>query len=100
MGPLIGSPTWGGLIGLSGTPALVDGGTLTTPTFRFLTTEGEWAIENEGVAPDIPVDDRPDALAKGQDPSLDKGIRCCSRSCRRTRRRRVIPPIPVGGAPR
>ena len=36
LGPLIGTRTWGGLIGLSGTPPLVDGGTLTAPTFRFL----------------------------------------------------------------
>jgi tricorn protease len=101
MGPLIGSPTWGGLIGLSGTPPLVDGGTLTAPTFRFLTTEGEWAIENEGVTPDIPVDDRPDALAQGQDPTLDKGIEVLLQELQKNPPKKVvIPPIPVGGAPR
>ncbi|HEY4592424.1 MAG TPA: PDZ domain-containing protein, partial [Thermoanaerobaculia bacterium] len=50
LGPLIGTRTWGGLAGLSGNPALVDGGTLTVPTFRLLTTEGKWAVENEGVS--------------------------------------------------
>ncbi|HSN87423.1 MAG TPA: PDZ domain-containing protein [Thermoanaerobaculia bacterium] len=101
LGPLIGTATWGGLIGLSGTPPLVDGGTLTTPTFRFLTDEGEWAIEGEGVAPDIEVDDRPDALAKGQDPSLEKGIEVLLQELQKKPVKKVVvPPIPKGGAPR
>ena len=73
LGPLIGTRTWGGLVGLSGNPPLVDGGTLTVPTFRFLTTEGKWAVENEGVAPDIEVIDAPDALARGEDPTPREG---------------------------
>ena len=73
LGPLIGTRTWGGLAGLSGNPPLVDGGTLTVPTFRILTTEGKWAVENEGVSPDIEVIDAPDALARGEDPSLEAG---------------------------
>ena len=101
LGPLIGETTWGGLIGLSGTPALVDGGTLTTPTFRFLTAEGEWAVEGEGVAPDIEVIDRPDALAKGQDPSLEKGIEVLLQELQKSPPKKiVVPPIPKGGAPR
>ncbi len=74
LGPLIGTRTWGGLIGLSGTPGLMDGGTLTAPSFRFLDTEGNWAVENEGVAPDIEVIDRPELIYKGQDPSLEKAV--------------------------
>ena len=101
MGPLIGTTTWGGLIGLSGNPALVDGGTLTTPTFRFLTTEGQWAVEAEGVAPDIEVIDRPDALAKGQDPTLEKGIELLLQELQKNPPKKVVvPPIPKGGAPR
>ena len=101
MGPLIGETTWGGLIGISGSPALIDGGTLTVPTFRFLTAEGEWAVEAEGVAPDIPVLDRPDALAKGQDPSLEKGIEVLMQELQKSPPKKlVVPPIPVGGAPR
>ncbi|HEV2843979.1 MAG TPA: PDZ domain-containing protein, partial [Thermoanaerobaculia bacterium] len=101
LGPLIGTPTWGGLIGLSGGPSLVDGGTLSFPTFRFLSTEGQWVVENEGVAPDIEVIDRPDALAKGQDPTLERGIQILLDELKKTTPRKVtVPPIPVGGAPR
>ena len=52
----------------------MDGGYITVPVSRFRDLEGNWAIENEGVPPDIPVDDRPDLLAKGYDPQLDKAI--------------------------
>ncbi|HSG39623.1 MAG TPA: PDZ domain-containing protein [Thermoanaerobaculia bacterium] len=101
LGPLIGTPTWGGLIGLSGGPSLVDGGSLSFPTFRFLTTEGQWAVENEGVAPDIEVIDRPDALAKGQDPTLERGIQVLLDELKKNPPQKVtVPPIPVGGAPR
>ncbi|HET9227764.1 MAG TPA: PDZ domain-containing protein [Thermoanaerobaculia bacterium] len=74
LGPLIGTRTWGGLIGISGNPNLLDGTNLSAATFRFLDTEGNWGIENEGVAPDIEVIDRPELVAKGQDPSLEKAI--------------------------
>ena len=101
LGPLIGTRTWGGLIGLSGGPALVDGGALTPPTFRFLTTEGQWAVENEGVAPDIEVVDRPDAFAKGQDPSLEAAIDYLLKELQKNPAQKVkVPPPPVGGAPR
>jgi tricorn protease len=74
LGPLIGTRTWGGLIGLSGNPPLLDGGTITVPTFRFLGTAGAWEVEGVGVAPDIEVIDRPDLVAQGRDPSLEKGV--------------------------
>ena len=74
LGPLIGTRTWGGLIGLSGNPSLMDGGAVLVPTFRFLDPEGFWAVEGEGVAPDIEVVDRPDLVIRGIDPSLDKAI--------------------------
>jgi tricorn protease len=75
LGKLIGTRTWGGLIGLSGNPALVDGGNISVPTFRFMTTEGRWAVEGEGVSPDVEVIDRPDLIAKGQDPSLEYAVK-------------------------
>ncbi len=101
LGPLIGTRTWGGLIGLSGSPALADGGALTVPTFRFLTPEGQWGVENEGVAPDIEVVDRPDALARGEDPTLAKGIEVLLQALQKSPPKKVtVPPIPKGGAPR
>ncbi len=74
LGPLIGTRTWGGLIGVSGNPRLADGGTTTAATFRFMGPDGEWAVENEGVAPDIEVIDTPHLVAQGRDPSLEKAI--------------------------
>jgi tricorn protease len=74
LGKLIGKRTWGGLIGISGNPAFVDGGSLNVPTFRFYDTEGQWQIEGVGVAPDIEVLDRPDLVARGQDPTLEKAV--------------------------
>jgi tricorn protease len=74
LGKLIGTRTWGGLIGLQGNPGLMDGGTIAVPRFRFFDTEGEWDVENIGVAPDIEVVDRPDLVARGHDPTLEKAV--------------------------
>ena len=74
LGPLIGTRTWGGLIGISGAPALVDGGGLTVPTFRMFDVRGSWFAEGHGVDPDIPVDEDPAQLAKGVDPQLERAI--------------------------
>jgi tricorn protease len=74
LGPLIGTRTWGGLIGLSGNPAFVDGGGAQVPTFRIYDGKGNWIIENEGVAPDHEVIDLPEALLKGGDPSVEKAV--------------------------
>ncbi len=74
LGPLIGTRTWGGLIGYSGFPALLDGGRLTVPTFSFYNTEGEWDVEGHGVEPDIEVVDDPSLMVDGADPQLDRAI--------------------------
>jgi tricorn protease len=94
LGPLIGTRTWGGLIGLTGNPSLMDGGSLSIPTFRFFDTDGKWQIENEGVSPDIEVIDRPDLVAKGQDPSLEKALEVLMEELRRNPVRRPQPPVP------
>jgi tricorn protease len=74
VGPLIGTRTWGGLIGISGAPSLIDGGRLTAPTFSFYNTDGEWDVENLGVDPDIEVVDDPSLMLDGGDPQLDRAI--------------------------
>lgn len=74
IGPLIGSRTWGGLIGISGAPSLIDGGFVTVPTFRMYSTSGEWFAEGTGVQPDIPVPEDPSQLARGIDPQLERAI--------------------------
>ena len=75
IGPLIGTRTWGGLIGISGAPLLVDGGTVSVPTFRMYDPKGTWFREGYGVDPDIEVIDDPSQLAKGTDPQLARAIK-------------------------
>jgi len=74
LGPLIGTTTWGGLIGISGAPSLIDGGGVTVPTFGIYSLDGEWIIENEGVKPDIEVVDDPALMVDGGDPQLERAI--------------------------
>jgi tricorn protease len=96
LGPIIGTKTWGGLIGLSGNPPLLDGGSLSTPTFRFLDTEGHWGIENVGVLPDIEVVDRPDEIAKGHDPSLERAVAYLMQELAKHPPAKVtVPPVPA-----
>ncbi len=74
LGPLIGTRTWGGLIGINAIPPLIDGGTVTAPNFRMYTTEGEWYREGHGTVPDIEVEDDPAMLARGRDAQLERAI--------------------------
>jgi tricorn protease len=74
LGALIGTRTWGGLIGISGAPGLIDGGNITVPTFRLYQPDGTWFKEGHGVEPDISVPEDPAELAKGVDTQLERGI--------------------------
>ena len=74
LGPLVGRRTWGGLIGISGTPELVDGGNVTVPTFGIYSTEGKWIVEGHGIDPDVDVVDDPAKMWNGGDPQLERGI--------------------------
>ena len=74
VGPLIGSRTWGGLIGISGAPALIDGGNVTVPTFRQYNPDGTWFKEGHGVDPDIDVPEDYTQLSNGVDNQLEKAI--------------------------
>ncbi|MCA8917123.1 MAG: PD40 domain-containing protein [Planctomycetes bacterium] len=73
-GKLIGTRTWGGLIGYTGVPELIDGGTVIAPTFGIYNTNGEWIIEGYGVDPDIEVIAHPTKVAKGGDPEVERAI--------------------------
>ncbi|MEN8119527.1 MAG: PDZ domain-containing protein [Bacteroidota bacterium] len=74
LGPLLGTKTWGGLIGLTGVPQLIDGGGVTVPTFRMYDPDGKWFKEGHGVDPDIEVIENQTELAKGIDNQLEKAI--------------------------
>lgn len=75
IGPLIGTRTWGGLIGISGAPSLIDGGSVTVPTFRMYDPDGTWFKEGHGVDPDIEVVEDFESLAKGTDAQLEAAIK-------------------------
>jgi len=74
IGKLIGTRTWGGLIGIYTNPQLMDGATLTVPFFRFFDPDNNWSVENEGVAPDIEVVLDPIATNQGRDTQLEQAI--------------------------
>ena len=74
MGPVIGTRSWGGLVGISMTIDLVDGGYLTAPDYRIYDRDGNWVVENVGVTPDIEVDLDPAEMARGYDAQLMKGV--------------------------
>ena len=73
LGKLVGKRTWGGLVGISGYPVLMDGATITAPNFAVWTEDG-FVIENEGVPPDVDVEQTPKDLIAGRDPQLEKAI--------------------------
>ena len=56
LGPLVGKRTWGGLVGILGFPVLMDGGSVTAPNLAFWTPEEGFGVENEGVPPDVEVE--------------------------------------------
>lgn len=74
LGKLIGTRTWGGLVGISGNPGLIDGGYTAVPTFGYYEPDGTWGIEGHGVDPDIEVIDDPALMVDGGDPQLDTAI--------------------------
>ena len=75
IGPLVGTRTWGGLVGSWDTPPLIDGGFFVAPRGGFFDVNGEWAVEGEGVAPDIEVRNDPAPVIAGGDPQLEAAVR-------------------------
>lgn len=74
LGQLVGRTTMGILVGISGYPPLLDGGSITSPNFGIFDLEGNYIIENEGVAPDIFVEQTPKELLQGKDPQLERTV--------------------------
>jgi tricorn protease len=74
VGPLVGTRTWGGLVGIYNYPPLMDGGGVTAPRVAIYGLRGEWEVENHGVAPDIEVENDPRSVAAGHDPQLEKAV--------------------------
>jgi tricorn protease len=75
IGPLVGTRTWGGLVGhYSGPGDLIDGGNVGTPDLAFYNLDGAWDVENHGVAPDYEVEMDPKLVREGHDPQLEKAV--------------------------
>jgi tricorn protease len=74
IGPLVGTRTWGGLVGTWDTPRFIDGGRMVAPRGGFFDLDGNWAVEGEGVAPDIEVIQDPKNIAAGNDPQLERAV--------------------------
>jgi tricorn protease len=74
IGKLIGTRTWGGLVGIGGYPTLIDGGYVMAPRYAIYGLHGEWEVENRGIPPDIPVEELPKDVAAGHDRQLEVGV--------------------------
>ncbi len=74
IGKLVGTRTWGGLVGIGGFPPLLDGGYVMAPRYAIYGLSGEWEVENHGIAPDVPVEDLPKDAAAGHDRQLEMGV--------------------------
>ena len=75
IGPLVGTKTWGGLVGTWDTPQFIDGGRMVAPRGGFYNIDGEWDVEGLGIAPDIEVMQTPKDVMNGRDPQLEKAVK-------------------------
>ena len=98
MGQLIGKRTWGGLVGILGFPALMDGGYITAPNLAIWTEDG-FVVENVGVPPDIEVEQTPELVIEGHDPQLEKAIEVVMEELRKNPPQKPVrPPYPKRAA--
>ena len=75
IGKLVGTRTWGGLVGIGGYPPLLDGGSVTAPRFLIYGLTGQFEVENHGIVPDVPVEDTPKDFMAGHDLQLETGVK-------------------------
>ena len=74
LGTLVGTKTWGGLVGIGGYPMLIDGGAVTAPRYAIYGLKGEWEVEGHGIAPDVEVEELPKDVAAGHDVQLERAV--------------------------
>jgi tricorn protease len=100
VGPIVGTRTWGGLIGILGFPDLMDGGSVTAPNIAFWDPEKGWTVENEGVPPDVEVEQTPAEVIDGHDPQLERAIAIVQEQLKKMPPKTPShPPFPVKAAP-
>jgi tricorn protease len=74
IGTLVGKRTWGGLVHTADTPPFIDGGSMIAPRGGFFARDMKWAVENEGVPPDIDIENWPKDVIAGHDPQLERAV--------------------------
>jgi tricorn protease len=75
LGPLIGTRTWGGVVGIGDLGPLIDGGSINVPQYAAIVNlDGKYTVEGHGVEPDIVVNEDVSQQLAGKDPQLDKAI--------------------------
>jgi tricorn protease len=104
VGTIVGQRTWGGLVGILGFPPFIDGGGITAPNLAIWTPEEGWVVENEGVPPDIAVEQTPADVIAGRDPQLERAIQVALDELKKNPPKPVTrPPFPIksgrGGPP-
>jgi tricorn protease len=95
IGPLVGTRTWGGLVGIGGYPRLIDGGIVTAPRWGLYSADGDWAIENKGVPPDVEVEQDPALVRQGHDPQLERAVALALEALAKNPPKKLVrPPFP------
>ena len=95
LGPVVGTRTWGGVIGYTETHELVDGSKMTIPQLAFSFNDYGWDVENYGVDPDVEVLISPDDWVAGRDPQLETAVRMALEAL--DKQAAVTPPDPNTG---
>ncbi len=93
LGPLVGTRTWGGLVGTLGVPPTIDGGGITAPSLAFFNLEGKYDVENIGVAPDIEVENTP--IENGKDAQLERAVAEAMKLVEKNPLKRLPRPTPI-----
>jgi len=92
LGTVIGTPTWGGLIGIINMIPLTDGGMVTQSNVGFANLKGEWIVENRGAQPDIYIENNPEEVIKGRDEQLEKAIEVIMQQLKESPPPALVPP--------
>jgi tricorn protease len=97
IGPLVGTRTWGGIVGMGGLPPMMDGSSVTAPGWAWWEPNpgGGWVVENYGVDPDVVVEQRPDLEVQGHDPQLEKAIELAKEGLKTMPAPLQRPPYPI-----
>ena len=93
LGTVVGTRSWGGVVGITGSLPFIDGQDLRKPEFAsYSSEESKWIIEGYGVDPDISVDNNPYDEYQGKDAQLDKAIEVILEKL--VKEYKPLPPVP------